>query len=167
MGCHQLSAHSRASQSDACIEPAYCRQYTISVDATQTFLATVSDSVPFVFKWAQKFYFINFGDIVLDELSPQPDQRLVVIVSENYYGIGLDGRGMRVPSDLDESLYRYQHLPVNLKGKLDRAAYWMSMARRQWSDSMSASFAAVVIAAEALAGDGTKLNVEKKFHDFF
>jgi hypothetical protein len=41
------------------------------------------------------------------------------------------------------------------------------MARRQWTDSMSASFAAVVIAAEAIAGDGSKLNVEKRFHDFF
>lgn len=119
------------------------------------------------FKWVNEWYDINIGTVIRDELSPQPEPKLEEIAFERYYGIGLDGRGMRVPSDLDDSLYRYQHLHPNLKAKLDRAAYWMSMASRQWTDSMSASFASVVFAAEALAGDGSKLNVEKKFHDFF
>jgi Apea-like HEPN len=88
-------------------------------------------------------------------------------VAKKYYGVGLDGREMRVASDLDDSIYRYQHLPSDLKSKFDRAAYWMSMASRQWTDSMSASFASLVIAAEALAGDGSKSKVMKKFHDFF
>src|SRR5260370_25811637 len=73
---------------------------------------------------------------------------------------------MRVPSDLDDSIYRYQHLPPDLKSKFDRASYWMSMASRQSTDSMSASFASLIIAVEALAGDGSKSNVVKKFHDF-
>jgi hypothetical protein len=119
------------------------------------------------FKWANEWYDIDIGKIVRDDLSPQPEQKLEQIASDSYYGIGLDGRGMRVPSDLDDSLFRYQHLSSSLNIKLDRAAYWMSMASRQWTDSMSASFASVVFAAEALAGDGSKLNVEKKFHDFF
>jgi hypothetical protein len=118
-------------------------------------------------KWVQEWYYADFGNIFLDELSPQIEAKLEVIVAEKYYGIGLDGRGMRVPSDLDDSIYRYQHLPPDLQSKFDRAAYWMSMASRQWTDSMSASFASVVIAAEALAGDGSKSKVVKKFHDFF
>jgi hypothetical protein len=105
-------------------------------------------------KWAQEWYYADPGNIFLDEPSPQSEQKLEVVGTENYYEIGLDGRGLRVPSDLDDSIYRYQRLPPDLKSKFDRAAYWMSMASRQWTDSMSASFASVVIAAEALAGDG-------------
>jgi hypothetical protein len=118
-------------------------------------------------KWVQEWYYADPGNIFLDELSPQSEQKLEVIVAKKYYGIGLDGRGMRVPSDLDDSIYRYQHLPSDLKSKFDRAAYWMGMASRQWTDSMSASFASLIIAAEALAGDGSKSKVVKKFHDFF
>src|SRR4029450_13745569 len=86
--------------------------------------------------------------------------------------IGLDGRGLRVPDDLDESICRYQSLPAERQAKFDRAAYWLSMASRQWEDSMSASYASLVSAAEALTPeDGIKHSVycdeckEKRTHD--
>jgi hypothetical protein len=72
---------------------------------------------------------------------------------------GLDGRGLRVPDDLDDLIYRYQRLPQPLREKFDRATYWMSMARRQWEDSMSASFTSLVSAVEALTEVGMKHHV--------
>jgi Apea-like HEPN len=64
---------------------------------------------------------------------------------------------LHVPDDLDESICRYQSLPAALRAKFDRAAYWLSMASRQWEVSMSASYASLVSAAEALTPeDGTR-----------
>jgi Apea-like HEPN len=118
------------------------------------------------YRWVTEFYFADFGPIFVDELSPPTGPRLEELPSDNYYGIGLDGRGMRVPDDLDNSIYRYQHLSPALKAKFDRTAYWMSMASRQWTDSMSASFASLVIAAEAL-GDKSVCGATQRFHSFF
>jgi hypothetical protein len=110
-------------------------------------------------EWVQEWYFADFGQIVVQELSAQVGEKLGEIDSEKYYkeAIGLDGRGLLVPDDLDESICRYQSLPAALQAKFDRAAYWLSMASRQWEDSMSASYASLVSAAEALTPeDGTK-----------
>jgi Apea-like HEPN len=67
---------------------------------------------------------------------------------------------------------RYQDLPPPLQAKFDRATYWLGMARRQWEDSMSASYASLVSSAEALTTEkGTKHNVycdeckENRSHD--
>jgi hypothetical protein len=125
-------------------------------------------------EWVQEWYFADFGQIVVQELSAQVGEKLGEIESEKYYkeAIGLDGRGLLVPDDLDESICRYQSLPAALQAKFDRAAYWLSMASRQWEDSMSASYASLVSAAEALAPeDGTKHSVycdkckENRTHD--
>jgi Apea-like HEPN len=103
-------------------------------------------------EWVQELYFADFGQIVVQELSTPVGEKLEQIESEKYYKErkGLDGRGLSVPDDLDESICRYQSLPAALRDKFDRAAYWLSMASRQWEDSMSASYASLVSAAEAL-----------------
>jgi hypothetical protein len=103
-------------------------------------------------KWVQEWYFANFGEAVLDQLSTRAQSNLQELPSEAYYKVplGIDGLGLRVPDDLDESICRYQNLPSALQAKFDRSAYWMSMASRQWEDSMSASYASLVSAAEAL-----------------
>ncbi len=92
------------------------------------------------FEWMQEWYFADFGQIVVQELSAPVGEKLEEVESEKYYkeATGLDGRGLRVPDDLDESICRYQSLPAALQAKFDRAAYWLSMASRQWEDSMSA-----------------------------
>jgi hypothetical protein len=113
-------------------------------------------------KWVQEWFFADLGEAVVEELSPSTGETLEVLESEKYYKevIGLDARGLRVPDDLDDSIYRYQNLRPTLQAKFDRAAYWLSIASRQWEDSMSASFASLVSAAEALtAEDGTKHSV--------
>jgi Apea-like HEPN len=60
-----------------------------------------------------------------------------------------------VPHDLDDLICQYQKLRTPLQAKFDRATYWLSMARRQWEDSMSASYASLVSAAEALTTAGS------------
>jgi len=104
-------------------------------------------------EWVKEWYFADFGQIVIPELSAEIGEKLGQIEAEKYYkeAMGLDGLGLRVPDDLDESICRYQSLPTALRAKFDRAAYWLSMASRQWEDSMSASYASLVSAAEALA----------------
>jgi hypothetical protein len=106
------------------------------------------------FKWLQEFYSADIGQIVIQDLSAPVGKELEVLTSDSYYKgvIGLDGRGLRVPDDLDESICRYQSLKAALQAKFDRAAYWLSMASRQWEDSMSASYASLVSAASADAG---------------
>lgn len=60
-----------------------------------------------------------------------------------------------MPADLDDSISCYTRLsPIN-SGKFDRAAFWMDMASRQWDLSVSASFASLVSAVEALTERGT------------
>jgi Apea-like HEPN len=104
----------------------------------------------------QEWFFADLGEVVVEELSPSTSETLEVLESERYYKevIGLDGRGLRVPDDLDDSIYRYQNLRPTMQAKFDRAAYWLSMASRQWEDSMSASYASLVSAAEALTPEG-------------
>jgi hypothetical protein len=56
-------------------------------------------------KWVQEFYFANFGEAVGDELSPQATETLEEVDPETYYAtVGYDGRDLRVPTDLDNSL---------------------------------------------------------------
>jgi hypothetical protein len=125
------------------------------------------------FKWVQEWYFADFGEAVLSELSPPVGQKLEELGSNRYYEeVRHGGRGLRVPDDLDDLICRYQDLPPPLQAKFDRATYWLSMARRQWEDSMSASYASLVSSAEALTTEkGTKHNVycdeckENRSHD--
>jgi hypothetical protein len=117
--------------------------------------------------WVQNAYFAPFGDCIRDACSPLTGERLEVIESDRYYTqlMGIDGRGLRVPDDLDDSICRYQHLALARRAEFDRAAYWLDVASRQWNFSMSASFAARVTAVESLInrdGPGSRA----RFRDF-
>jgi len=119
-------------------------------------------------RWVQNFYFAGLGECILDAPSPLTAERLEVIESDRYYTelMGIDGRGLRVPDDLDDSICRYQSLAPARREEFDRAAYWLDVASRQWHFSMSASFAALVSAIESLInkdGSGSKA----RFQDFF
>ena len=67
---------------------------------------------------------------------------------------GNDGKPLRIPSDLDDSLCQYQSLAPALRSKFDRALFWLDLAARQWTIAMSASFASLVTAVESLTNRG-------------
>jgi hypothetical protein len=118
-------------------------------------------------RWVQNSYFGRLGPAVVEELSAPGGDPLEIIEAHLYFDVvmGIDGRGLRLPSDLDESICRYRVLPAPRREEFDRAAYWLDLSSRQWSISMSASFAALVSAIEALInrrGPGST----KRFHDF-
>jgi hypothetical protein len=106
--------------------------------------------------WVQQSYLADLGDLVLDELSPPGAERLRELEPEQYYArSGYDGGGLRLPADLDESIRRYFLLPQERRAKFDRATFWMDMATRQWTVSVSLSFACLVSAVESLTDRGT------------
>lgn len=116
-------------------------------------------------KWVQEFYFAKFGEAVRDELSPADAETLEEVDPESYYAmVGHDGRGLRVPADLDDSICCYMRLSKANRGKFGIAGFWMDMASRQWTVSFSASFASLVIAIEALGERASKPSV--RFRDF-
>jgi len=117
-------------------------------------------------KWVQEFYFAKFGEAVRDELSPLAAETLEEVDPETYYGtVGHDGRALRVPADLDDSVLCYMRLSKTNRDKFGRGGFWMDMASRQWTDSFSASFASLVIAIESLAERGT-LGTAARFRNF-
>ena len=106
--------------------------------------------------WVQEFFFAELGDPVIDVASVLAGEQLEEIAPEEYYAqAGHDGQGLRVPADLDESINRYLQLDEANRLKFDRAAFWMDMADRQWTVSVSSSFASLVSAVEALTDRGT------------
>ncbi len=126
---------------------------------SEHFWASVSwDNNPPEIKWVQQFFFAKLGKAVIDELSPvagEPLSRLEEVEPEEYYTkVGHDGKGLRVPTDLDQSICCYTALSAGNRAKLDRAIFWMDMASRQWNISVSASFAALVSAIESLTERG-------------
>jgi hypothetical protein len=82
-------------------------------------------------QWAQNFYFAPMGGCVLDSQSPLTGERLEVIESEAYYTqlMGIDGKGLRLPDDLDNSICRYRDLGPQRKEEFDRAAYCSTSPR--------------------------------------
>jgi hypothetical protein len=118
-------------------------------------------------RWVQQFYFANGGAAFLDAPSLLTAERLGVIESDRYYTevMGIDGLGLRVPDDLDDSICRYQGLRPARRADFDRAAFWLDIASRQWHFSVSASFAAIVSAVESLGNRAYRPT--RRFHDFF
>ena len=117
-------------------------------------------------KWVQEFYFANLGEAVGDELSPPASETLEEVDPETYYAtVGHDGRELRVPADLDDSICCYMRLSKGNRDKFDRAGFWTEMASKQWTASFSASFASLVIAVESLAQRGS-LGAAAKFRNF-
>ena len=100
-------------------------------------------------------YYTPLDHPVLDEPSPPATKTLEEVEPEEYYArVGNDGRGLRVPTDLDESICRYLDLSAGDRARFDRATFWLDMTSRQWNISASASFAAFVSATEALTERG-------------
>jgi len=93
------------------------------------------------------------------------NEQLEELEPKAYYAqVGHDGRGLRVPADLDESIYCYRQLSADNRDKFDRATFWMDMASRQWNMSMSASFAALVSAISSLLEPGELQRFKRPFH---
>jgi hypothetical protein len=119
-------------------------------------------------RWVQQFYFAPLGEVVIDELSPVSSELIEEIEPNEYFGkIGHDGKGLRVPTDLDDLICRYQQLSGANRSKLNRAMFWMYQSARVWTLSMSASFAAVVSAVEALTDRQLIPSAAQRSHDFF
>jgi len=107
-------------------------------------------------RWVQEWYYAPLDQPVLDEPSPPVGEPLEEVEPNEYYTrVGNDGRGLRVPTDLDESICLYLRLSADDRACFDRATFWLDMATRQWNISVSASFAAYISAIEALTGRGT------------
>ena len=107
-------------------------------------------------EWVQQLFFAELGTGVIDELSPPAGEQLEEVEPEEYYTkVGHDGKGLRVPADLDESICLYLELPPPNRAKFDRATFWMDIASRQWTISVSSSFACLVSAVESLTDRGT------------
>jgi hypothetical protein len=114
------------------------------------------DAHPPEIKWVQQFYFAKLGEVVIDRLSPPASEKLEELEPEEYFvNVGYDGKGLRVPADLDNSICLYLNLNEENRAKFDRAAFWMDMASRQWTNSASASFASLVTASESLTERGS------------
>lgn len=112
-------------------------------------------------KWVQQFFFAKLGKAVIDEFSLPASEHLEQVGPEEYYTkVGHDGKGLRVPTDLDPSICSYTALSAGNRVKFDRATFWMDIASRQWDISVSASFAALVSAIESLTerGDSHKFD---------
>jgi hypothetical protein len=106
-------------------------------------------------RWVSEWYCAPLGQPVLDEPSPPAAEMLEEVEPEEYYAtVRNDGRVLRVPADLDESICRYLNLSAGDRAKFERATFWLDMTSRQWNSSVSATFAAFVSAIEALTERG-------------
>src|SRR6266851_3464588 len=98
-------------------------------DRRRHFWACIKFGAEPEFKWVPEWYFVDLGEAVVNELSPPTGEKIEELEPERYYKeVGNDDRGLRVPSDLDEMICRYQSLSPTLQGKFDRSTYWLSMA---------------------------------------
>lgn len=119
-------------------------------------------------RWVQNSYFGKLGKCVVDSHSLPAAQPLEVIESGDYYTqlMGIDGKGLRVPDDLDDSICQHKCLAKERRAEFDRMAFWLDNASREWDFSMSVSFAALVSAVESLINqDGP--GSTQRFRDFF
>jgi hypothetical protein len=95
--------------------------------------------------WVQHFFSANLGPAVIDELSAPIGEGLKMVAPEEYYAVlGHDPTGLRVPTDLDDSICLYLQLSPKNHAKFVRSMFWIDLASRQWKLSMSASFASLV-----------------------
>ena len=74
---------------------------------------------PYDIKWVQQFFFVNFGEVLIDEPSLPYAEQLEELEPETYYArVGHDGKGLRVPGDLDESVCSYLRTFARQPGKV-------------------------------------------------
>jgi hypothetical protein len=106
-------------------------------------------------QWVQQWFSPTLNPYITDALSVPAAGQLEKLQPEQYDSmLGNDGTGLRVPSDLDQSICSYEALSAPNRAKFDRAAFWFGAASRLWDVSMSASFAALVSAVESMTSRG-------------
>ena len=111
-------------------------------------------------KWVQQAFSAPLGACLIDQLSVPAADQLEELLPEEYDAmLGNDGEGLRVPSDLDQSICSYEALWAPNRERFDRAAFWFGTASSMRDVSVSASFAAFASAIESLTARGTA-------HDF-
>jgi hypothetical protein len=104
--------------------------------------------------WLQRSYFADIGQVIVDTLSAPCAEPMEVVEPEPYYARRGLQSALRVPADLDESICRYRTLPREHRERFDRALFWLDLASRHWTSSMSSSFASLVTAIESLTVRG-------------
>ena len=110
-------------------------------------------------KWVTQGFSAPLGALLIDQLSVPAARKLEELAPEEYDAmLGNDGEGLRVPSDLDQSIYSYEALLAPNRERFDRAAFWFGTASGTRDVSVSASFAAYVSAIESLTARGTGHN---------
>ena len=100
----------------------------------------------------QPFIFAPPGAAILDELSPLTGERLEEISTDELSAY--DGKGLRIPTDLDNSIHRYLQLSPANGERFDRAAFWFDMASSVWPVSISSSLTSLISAIESVIGRG-------------
>src|SRR5262249_41756904 len=84
-------------------------------------------------KWVKQYFDAKLGKPIIDELSPAAAIQLEEVEPEQYYEtVGHDGKGLRVSTDLDDSISCYMGLSGENRAKFDRATFWVEIASRQW-----------------------------------
>ena len=111
--------------------------------------------------WRQHSYAgADFSPVIADALAMPTGERAEVVSADEYFAqLGFVGGPLRVPSDLDDSICRYQALRPECRERFNRALFWLDIASRHWVSSMSSSYAALVSAVEALTERGREHRV--------
>ena len=121
-----------------------------------SFWAADLDNIDQGSKWVQQSFFAPLGSCVADALS-SATHPLQELPPHEYEAIrGHDGEGLRVPSNLDQSIRSYESLSASNREKFDRAAFWFGIASEMRNVSVSASFAAFASAIESLTARGKR-----------
>jgi hypothetical protein len=76
------------------------------------------DNNSFETKWVQQSFFAKLGAVVINDLSPPAGEQLEEVESNKYYTQVERGRGLRVPTDLDESICCYLALSSGGSGQV-------------------------------------------------
>lgn len=106
-------------------------------------------------EWVPQAFSAKLGPPVQDQLSPPTATRIETVSPEQYADImGIDGKPLRLPDDLDESICAYRALSRENREKFDRAAFWLDIGSANRETSVSVTFAALVSAVEALTERG-------------
>jgi hypothetical protein len=106
-------------------------------------------------EWVQQWFSPTLNPYITNALSASAATQLKELEPEEYERmLGDDGTGLRVPSDLDQSICSYEALSDSNREKFDRAAFWFSTSLRMCDISMSAAFAALVSTIESLTASG-------------
>lgn len=111
-------------------------------------------------QWVQQWFSHPLNPYITDTLSAPAADQLEELEPKRYDAIlGNDGTGLRVPSDLDQSIRSYEALTAPNRVKFDRASFWFGIASGLRDVSISASFVAFASAIESLTS-------RAKRHDF-